>query len=79
LAQDFFTKISQKNEEGELIYKYTGHSLDATKTVQADDTKKVFNLYRYNFKSIDGKTLSYDVMLFHAPSGWKINYISEIY
>lgn len=79
LTQDFFTKISQKNEEGELVYKYKSHTLDLTKTVQADDSKKVFNLYRYNFESTDGKTLSYDVMLFRTLSGWKINHISEIY
>lgn len=79
MTQDFYKKISEKDDNNKRIYKLESSTLDLTKTVMADDSKKVFNLYRYNFSSSDGKTLSYDIMLFNSLNGWKINYISENY
>ncbi|MDX1351062.1 MAG: carboxypeptidase-like regulatory domain-containing protein [Putridiphycobacter sp.] len=77
--QDFYTKISAKNEEGELIYTYQSHKLNLTKTVMADDTKTVFNLYVFTFADKQNNLLSFDMMLMNTENGWKINYISENY
>ena len=77
--QDFYAKINTLDDSGVLIYKYQNHNIDLTKTVMADDTKQVFNLYRFEFKSSDNTPLSYDIMLFKTLTGWKIHYISENY
>lgn len=77
--QDFYAKISTKNEEGDLIYNYQKHSLDLTKTVKADDTKEVFQLYNFSFTNLNGKDISFDIMMIQTLTGWKVHYISENY
>ena len=77
-VQISYWKVVQRDAEDELINQFKNYQIDNKKTLQQDDTKKVFNTYRYNFINRQNVPMAFDLIMINTLTGWKVFIIYEV-